>query len=248
MNRIASEHLPRRAFSLVELLVVIALIGILIALVFPAISNAMMRAQRIQCLNNLRDIGQAAIHFSQRRVHGRFPSTNGYDPTTWKEAETSLTDIRALIQEISLPPSIWYCPNLGRQGSDRTVQHPNSFTFFTPVSTRVVAGYVYMANPVGKDNNGNVWQTKWVRDPPFYRSLVESTTAPLAADICLSDRSASNTQNPLEAVWTIFPHDGINRAKVCNVVRMDGSGTAVELKDLAIGFSYDGPADLWWPK
>ena len=70
------QHARRCAFTLVELLVVIAVIGILIALLLPAVQAAREAARRAQCGSNLHNLALAALNYHD--ATGHFPVDEDY--------------------------------------------------------------------------------------------------------------------------------------------------------------------------
>src|SRR5687768_5699583 len=69
----------RRAFTLVELLVVIGIIAVLIAVLLPALQSAREQAVSLQCLSNLRACGQTLYLYATQNK-GQFPPMSLQSP------------------------------------------------------------------------------------------------------------------------------------------------------------------------
>src|SRR5271154_1148124 len=100
--------LNRFAFTFTEVLVVIAIIGILAALLVTTVSQARARAQRIQCVENLRQIGIGLQNF--------LANNNGY-PTYYSPSNSDYPGFwcfqigrDGLGNQTNISQGVWRCP------------------------------------------------------------------------------------------------------------------------------------------
>lgn len=105
----------RRGLTLIELLVVIGIIGVLIAILLPAVQSARASANNSACLNNLRQIGLAVQQYES--AYKKLPRGSHKEILAYLEQEAANN---------AVPPSILLCPMENKRDLNRVSDHPNS--------------------------------------------------------------------------------------------------------------------------
>jgi len=112
----------RRAFTLVELLVVIGIMAVLIAMLLPALNRAREQSRRIRCLSNMRQLTIAWSMYandSKGRICGANTPVIGTDPKefNWVTVDTNGMDTLASLQAGMLykyvnTAEVYHCPSI----------------------------------------------------------------------------------------------------------------------------------------
>ncbi|HOW98750.1 MAG TPA: type II secretion system protein [Kiritimatiellia bacterium] len=105
----------RGAFSLTELLVLVAIAGILAALLVPALSRSRARARQLRCMGNVRQVAQGLLVVASGEMPRKLPYATDFGSLGGKTGRQAALGGRALAEERPLhqvlpDPEVFRCP------------------------------------------------------------------------------------------------------------------------------------------
>jgi prepilin-type N-terminal cleavage/methylation domain-containing protein len=153
-----------KGFTLVELLVVIALIALLVALLMPALASTKSKEQKITCLNNLKQVA-LAFRVWEGNHNNRYPMALSYtaggtseflahssgsaSPYTPSRGYCPGMTYMVLTNELS-SPKILFCP-----ADNIHVNAATNFSYFDLLYVSSIPGKTGSATQKGEDSNGS---------------------------------------------------------------------------------------------
>ena len=223
MNKNSQKSTFSIAFTLVELLVVISIIGLLAGLAIPAINGGLRSAKAGACLSNLHQIGVATMAYAADNSFN-LPNGDG-EGGTWPVKLATFISTGTQSKK-----SIFVCPGCTKpvqEGSATTVAvtygvhnglMPKGGTA-SNISSVVRATEVILAGDVCQDPGNKGWSPYCIEQPAVFTSQSGGRGGAAAMETAISAATDADTGNNQ---WLRYRHNG----KV-NVVMVDGHAEAI---------------------
>ncbi|MEP3479132.1 MAG: DUF1559 domain-containing protein [Fuerstiella sp.] len=171
---------PQRAgFTLIELLVTISIIAILLSLLLPAVQSAREAARRIQCGNNLKQMGLALHNFEA--TYAKFPASGFTKVTTanpfgshtsWRASILPYLEQTAAFNDYRFDQDWWSTDNVVAGQHKMSVYQCPTVPSQTPIITAVAKSprpALTFPQPVHRSDYDAVMGIRSIIDPPVYK-------------------------------------------------------------------------------
>ena len=239
-----SKH--HRGFSLVELLVVVAIIIVPIALLLPVLRAGPDRAKVVKCQANLRQCHTVISQHASDHA-GELPEANAVNPYTLLDREWN--KLRPYMKSAGLQPEAWYCPSYLTKEDRLSLEmwHDASFPPLWCGGYETNLGYAYVVNPTLNSNGTLRSSRKWIVKPEIDPGKFFHHGTLWMVDVCAAYRPPSVIQTGDDVVnWRSFPHHGISRPEVSNALHGDGSVEVKTVDRLKYSYRFIHNANLYW--
>jgi prepilin-type N-terminal cleavage/methylation domain-containing protein/prepilin-type processing-associated H-X9-DG protein len=212
------------AFTLIELLTVIAIIGILAAIIIPTVGSVRQSAQASACLSNLRQVGMSAILYANDNK-GRLPDAGLATDPQWARTLSSYLSV-----PVTQRASVFVCPGTAIPVEDSPNTTDVVITYgmhggLMPLGQPAMAldrikrqSEVILAADMCQDPNNRGWTPFSIEQPSIFVSQSGGRGGSIDLDEFISTATDNDTGNNR---WMRYRHKGS-----VNVVRVDGSATA----------------------